>query len=320
MTPAPYDADYIPGSGLPVAPPIERLRSGLNRQVSRVWDETPGTNSARLSIPPASAPGRPVSTKRLAQLQRSLSPRDHLVLQVVAEHRFLSTTQIKRFAFSGHASDEAAVRSARYVLTRLEKAQLIRPLARRVGGFRAGSTAKLWQLAPAGARLLSNDGGNYRTYEPTSRFLSHCLAVADAHLAALDLAGDVTIDRVDVETEPACWRRFSGYGGEARWLRPDLAAVVSSRDYLDHWFIEVDLGTESLPTVLKACGRYEDYRATGIEQQRLHTFPLVCWLFMDNSRADRVRTAIERTARLTPALYRIATPTSFADVLRGGGA
>ncbi len=320
--PRPYDSGWIPGSGLPVAPPVARLRLPKDHQVSGGSRQSAGTNSTSTPSPSSglSRPGvRPVSREMLAKLDDVMPLRDRHVLERIAEHRFLSTTQIKSFVFTDHASDEAAVRTARVVVTRLERTGLIRSLGRRVGGSRAGSTAKIWQLAPAGARLLRDDGLNYRVHEPTSRFLGHCLAIADVHLAARELLQLQGVTRVDVQTEPSSWRRYIGLGGERLWLQPDLAAMITTTEYIDRWFIEVDLGTESLPTLLKKCARYEAYRATGAEEAQHRAFPLVMFLLSDAHRAGRLQQAINRSHRLTPELYRIVTPPQLLDMLKRGG-
>lgn len=307
-------ASYIPGRGLPVAPPAAARRLTENAQVGAPPAELRGTNTP---VAPSPEQSRPVSAKRLAALDTRMPPRDREVLVRVAEHRYLSTTQITEFVFTGHASVDSATRTARVVLTRLERLGLLRSLARRVGGYRAGSTAKIWQLAPAGARLLRDDGVTYRTYEPSPRFLLHCLAVADLHLSVRGLLASPDVQSVDVQTEPACWRRFVGRGGETVSLQPDLAAVISTPEYDDRWFVEVDLGTESLPTLLKKCARYEAYRASGIEQEQHAVFPLVLWLLLSDQRAARLRELVTRSSRLTPELHRFATPETVTDLLRG---
>jgi hypothetical protein len=241
--------------------------------------------------------------------------RDWEVLRRIAEHRYLTTSQVQRFVFTNHDSEQAAARTARHVLQRLDRLGIIRPLQRRIGGVRAGSSAHVWQLAPPGARLLRDDGFTYRTHEPSPRFLAHCLTVADVHLGLQDLVTLDTITNVRVQTEPSCWRRFTGPGGEPRWLQPDLAAVVSTADYGDRWFIEVDLGTESLPTLLRKCGQYEQYRAAGIEQAEHGAFPLVLWLFTRPERVAKLQGAVLRSTRLTPQLYRYAALDGLRQVI-----
>jgi hypothetical protein len=307
---------YAPGQGFPVGLPIAASDEIATPQVSAVQDDSRETDTPVTSSPETA---RPVSAKRLAAIGAGLSPRDSAVLSTVAIHRYLTTRQVVRFEFVGHASDDSAARSARYVLHRLERLGLLRSLGRRIGGFGAGSGAKIWQVAPAGARLPRQaNGPSHRTYEPSPRFLLHCLAVADLHLAIRDLVSTPEIASADVETEPGCWRRFTGMGGEPLWLQPDLAAVIRTREFDDRWFCEVDLGSESMQTLLKKCTRYEAYRASGLEQERHRVFPLVLWVFTDGDRADRLRRLIARSSKLTAELYRFATPETVVGELVGG--
>lgn len=207
---------------------------------------------------------------------------------------------------------------ARRVLRRLERDGLIVGLGRRIGGLRAGSDSTIWQLAPAGLRMASGRSGG-RPHEPSPRFLEHCLAVADAHLAALELQHGGRMADAAVQCEPESWRSFPGIGGEQRLLKPDLFIRTMSQgnEYEDRWFIEVDRGTESLTTLLGKCAIYEAYRASGIEQQRHGTFPLVVWQLPDPERQHRLQQAISRSLQLTPRLYRCITPTELPALLAG---
>ena len=312
--------DYTPGAGIPVALPLGQLPSSLSASVQAASGRLEGTNTPRTSSAEHYRPagsGR-VGAVQLDRLNRLLPERDRRVLERVREHRYLSTHQIQEFVFTTHQSEDSAARTTRRVLLRLQRSLLLRPLERRIGGVRAGSSAQLWQLTPAAARLLLDEGSTYRTHEPSPRFLGHCLAVADVHLALRQMTSTSELSAVDVAVEPASWRRYSGSGGEARWLQPDLAATVSTFEYDDRWFIEVDLGTESLPTLLKKCGQYEAYRSSGIEQDATGGFPLVLWVFTKPQRVEQLARMVLRSPRLTPQLFRYADPTTLLDVLRGG--
>ena len=313
------DAPYTPGRGIPAALPLGSSGNDQSLQVSDSGGISRGTNTPRTSSSEKGVRrlGR-VDARALARIDEALPDRDRLVLALVAEHRYLSTHQVQHFAFTDLGTEESAARTTRRVLQRLERTHLLRSLERRIGGVRAGSAARIWQLTPAAARLLRDDGTTFRTHEPSPRFLSHCLAVADVHIGLRELRGTRGIESVEVQTEPSSWRRYTGPGGEARWLQPDLAAVVSTADFDDRWFIEVDLGTESLPTLLKKCGQYEAYRATGIEQGEHGVFPLVLWLFTKPERADKLQHSIARSPRLAPQLYRYATPETLLDSFQGG--
>lgn len=309
---------YTPGQGIPPAIPVGSSAVSPTSQVSRESVHPQGTNtpptmsteSARVLQPDKRR--RRIDRDELGRISQAMPERDREVLRRIDEHRYLTTHHIQSFIFTDHGSTDSAARTTRYVLARLERLALIRALPRRIGGVRAGSAARIWQLAPAGARLLRDEGQTYRSHEPSLRFLQHCLAVADVHLGLRALTTIDTVETIDVATEPNSWRRFVGTGGEQRLLQPDLASIVRTRDYVDRWFIEVDLGTESLPTVLKKCGQYESYRASGIEQDVHHAFPLVIWIFTSQTRAEKVQSSILRSPRLTPDLYRVVTADRFA--------
>lgn len=304
--------------GLPIALPPASSIETLSTHVSASSAVSGGTNMSPVLL--TSPPGRRVGPARLARLASELSARDHRILELLLGHRFLGTTQIERFCFFDHASALSAARSSRRVLRRLDRDGLIVALGRRVGGMRPGSSSFIWQLAPAGLRLVTGRSGG-RPHEPSLRFLEHCLAVADAHLAALELQHRGRIADAAVQCEPDCWRDFPGIGGERRMLKPDLFLRTITRDqhdeYEDRWFIEVDRGTESLTTLLGKCATYEAYRGSGIEQQRHGTFPLVIWQLPDQERHDRLQQAINRSLHLTPRLYRCTTPRGLPALLAG---
>lgn len=259
-----------------------------------------------------------VGSRRLAQLKGSLSARDRRILDLLLGHRYLTSRQIEQFCFADHVTAASGARTARRVLRRLAEQGLIAALQRRIGGIRAGSASYVWQLAAAGARLVAGKV-NFRTHEPSPRFLAHCLAVADAHLAVLIQQRTGPLEDVSVQLEPTCWRHFTGLGGERRLLQPDLFVRTTSAEYEDRWFVEVDLGTESLPTLLGKCAVYEAYRASGLEQSSAGVFPLVVWQLTNEARRDAFASRIVRSLDLSPALYRLVTPAEFPALMAGCG-
>lgn len=305
------------GSGAVRASALARGESRESRETN-----TPGLSSP--SSAPRRGPGGRVGARQLARFRDSLSERDWLVIHRIAEHRYLTSAQAEGFVFTGHASQESGARVCRRVLARLHHEGLIRPLARRVGGVRAGSSATVWQLAPAGFRLLSDHAEGLRTYEPSPRFLGHCLAVADAHLVARSLTGLGDIQHVSVQVEPLSWRRYTGIGGENRWLQPDLYLEITGSDkegaFEDRSFVEIDMGTESLTTLIGKCEQYEVYRRAGTEQGGQRAFPRVLW-FMHGERgperADRLVQAIRRRSGLIPGMFTVCLPEGLSDVLGG---
>ncbi|HEX2903376.1 MAG TPA: replication-relaxation family protein [Jatrophihabitans sp.] len=245
------------------------------------------------------------------------------MLGLLADHRFLTTTQVSGFLFHAHASVESGSRVCRRVLQRLERFRLVERPVRRVGGLSAGSASSIWMLTSAGHRLRSlrdGLGAVGRVREPGERFIRHYLAVADAHLALTTAARAGQFELVRVELEPRCWRPYSGLGGSSETLKPDLYAVTANGEYEDHWFIEVDRATESLPTLIRQCQQYETYRRSGREQAERGLFPRVLWVVPDERRADKLDAALRLARNLDRQLFRITTPEHLIDIIAGGPA
>jgi hypothetical protein len=253
----------------------------------------------------------------LSELSRLLGPRDRAVLAGVAEHRFLTTRQIEGFYFTGHATPSTSSRICRRVLHRLYSLHIIEQLQRRVGGIRAGSSSYTWCVGPAGDRWLraqSGEGVRRRFEEPSTTFLGHTLAVAETHLRLVQADRAGALELIEVELEPATWRRYTGSSGTGEILRPDLYVVIGDGDTEYCTFLEVDRDTESVPVVLRACRRYEAYRATGLEQAASGTFPRVLWLVPSDQRAAKLAAAIAEARMLDQQLFAVST---FDELLRG---
>jgi hypothetical protein len=259
-----------------------------------------------------------VSRRQLDLMRKDLSERDLAVLQSVEQFRFLTTRQIEQLHFRDHASPLSAARVCRRVLARLHRLRVLEHLERRVGGVRAGSASYVWRVGLIGDRLVQEDSGHgtpRRRKEPSARHLDHCLAIADCYLAIIAATGTHSIDVVAVETEPASWRSYLAASGARETLKPDLYLVTTDGEYEDHWFIEVDRGTESLPTLVRKCRQYERYRRTGTEQSEREVFPRVVWVMPHVRHADRLQSEIEAERRIDADLFRVTT--SVADVIGG---
>ncbi|OFJ55641.1 replication-relaxation family protein [Mycolicibacterium grossiae] len=311
--------------GHPIAGPIgasswpsSRLVSGVPSQSGAANDGAhPGTTPVR----------RRVRTADLDAIRERLSDRDWAVIRSVAEHQFLTGLQIAAFHFHDHAP-ASGPRIARRVLARLRALRVLGALERRVGGIRAGSEGLIHYVDVVGDQLLRGRSGRTarRSREPSARFVAHRLAVADAHLALVRAHRDAAVDLIDCVVEPAAWRSYTGPGGARLTLKADLYAETGAGDDLSHaWFIEVDLGTESIPTLLKKCRDFEAYRRTGTEQEQAGGFPIVVWSVTHRSQqkaADR-RVALEKAIAsdrsLPPQLFRVIAPQQLTALLVGGG-
>jgi hypothetical protein len=204
----------------------------------------------------------------------------------------------------------------------LENWGLLQRPVRRIGGLQAGSASSVWMLTTAGQRLRnqrSGLGAVGRVREPGEGFVRHYLAIANAHLALIEAQRAKRLELLDVQIEPAAWRGYTGPTGTPITLKPDLYAVTATGDYEDHWFMEVDRATESIPTLIKQCRQYETYRRSGAEQADSGLFPLVLWVVPDEPRAAKLRQALDASRDLDSALFRITTPDRFIAVVTGGG-
>lgn len=277
--------------------------------------------------PSGASAGRPVpqqrrtSARQLTQIQDHFSPRDRQILDSLSLHPFLTTLQMERLHFTGHASADSGGRVCRRVLKRLAGLRVIEHLERRVGGVRAGSASFVWRLGPVGDRLLRQWPGELRRArrkQPSLHHLGHSLAVAEAHIRLVEAARCGQLELLELDTEPTCWRRYLAPSAARAVLKPDLSAVTSDAQggqYEDHWFIEVDRGTESLPTLLRKCRQYEQYRRADSEQQQRGVFPLVLWLLPDSNRLARLDRALTADRSIDPSLFRLAEFAGLVEAL-----
>ena len=105
-------------------------------------------------------------------------------------------------------------------------------------------------------------------------------------------------------------------GDKVNYLKPDLYAITEYDGYEDHWFIEMDLGTESLSQVLDKCNMYLRYYYTGIEQKATEMFPLVVWLVKDAERKNSIKTYIRENLKDLPKMFLVITPDELEKMIR----
>ena len=267
-------------------------------------------------------PNNRLGTLSAMTLRTMVTDRDLEILRLLRAHRFLTTRQIQRLSFWGHATASAAIRSCVRVLTRLEGRALIFKLNRQIGGIHAGSGSYVWGLDDAGDRLMRADasvsnGKRQRTFDPSQMFLAHTLAIAEARVMLEEAARENLIELIEVTTEPKNWRTFPGKSLTVQILKPDLHAITATGEFEDHWFIEIDNGTESLPTVLNKCVVYQQYYETGREQSAAGVFPKVVWVMSDSRRRTRLTEAIDADRRLAERLFCAIGPDHFVDLVAG---
>jgi hypothetical protein len=283
---------------------------------------------------------RRISRGELQKLLDQISERDKAILQALHDYRYLLTGQIQRLYFRQSTSHLAATRATNRCLLRLEGLGLLSTLKRRIGGARAGSASYVWTLTPVAFRLLdllaqqatdrSGDAERglirKRLHEPSSIFLQHTLAVAELAIRLTELAADRKIGLLERQVEPDCWRSYTNAGGTLSTLRPDLYAITVDNtdgatgamgDYEDHWFIEMDLATESPAVVVRKCHQYVAYLNSGEEQRRSDLFPLVAWVVPDGRRKESLLTHIAENLSGGKRLFVVVTLEEFENLVCG---
>jgi len=262
-----------------------------------------------------------VSRKQLEAFEAVLSDRDKSILNIIWEYRYLTTDQIKRLCFMGCATDRAALRTASRVLKKLREMKLISILDRQLGGVRAGSGSYIWYLAPAGGHLLrmmnSTIRAHKKQFEPSTYFLAHTLAVAECYVRITEICIDKKMKMTEVQNEPANWRSYNRCGKIAS-LKPDLFAVTACGGYEDHWFLEVDMATESAGKIIEKCHRYHEYYRTGLEQKQHGVFPLVVWIVPAEARKQNLMRHIQHEFAKHVRLFVVITFEELEHLLRQG--
>ena len=244
----------------------------------------------------------------LARLRRDLSARDLGIIGHVGDLRLMSVGQIEALCFpsEAHKSALSARRVCRRVLERLTRDHLLVRVERRIGGVSAGSAGYVYALGPVGARLLSAGSGRRHFREPSGAFVDHTLAIAQLAVDLTVSARSGAFDVVELQAEPRCWRQMSNLGGRTV-LRPDLFVSLGIGELEHRLFIEVDRGSEHLPTLVRKCQLYTAYYRTGREQDAHGVFPRVCWVLPNERRAQQLTRVLDRSAHLVDGLFRITT-------------
>lgn len=222
---------------------------------------------ADAASPWRAGPAQRVRSGDAAWVADRLSARDWLIIEATNRLRLVSGWQVERLYFhplSGHAREVVRGR----VLHRLVDWQVLTMLSRRVGGAAHGSAGSVFALDSMGARLCTERQATAalrprvrRPDVPTGRVIAHTLAVSELYA---DLIEQTRVEQKGAHVaafaaEPASWWP-NGLGG---YLKPDAYLVLAEGSIREHWWIEVDLATESLPTIKRKLKVYLDFVARG---------------------------------------------------------
>ncbi|SDE27601.1 replication-relaxation family protein [Glycomyces harbinensis] len=267
---------------------------------------------------PTSRPAR----GRIDRLRQRLGERDYAVLRSLHKLRLLTGAQIARLHIAGGSVGTQA-RRTRALLQRLAELNLVVRLGRRVGGVRAGSAGFIYGLSGYGQAVLEANGPTgkkrRRVWETSPPHQRHVLAVSELFVQLVEADRDGRVDLLEFQAEPTCWRRFPGAVGGVVTLKPDVALRLGVRAVELSVFIEVDMGTESTPTLTKKCHAYIAYWRSGIEQQAHDVFPVVLWLAGANRRVDHLREVVRKLPHETQTLFRVALLSETIHLLTAEG-
>lgn len=262
---------------------------------------------------------RILGRRGLERLLDELSGRDRAIIGQVAELRLMSARQIERIHFSiiEHSSAASAGRCARRVMGRLVRDRLLVRLERRIGGVRAGSAGYIYALGPVGQRVIGEGGTRRRLREPVAHSALHTLTISELVVETTEASRQSELEILQLQTEPTCWRYGLNSFGTKEVLKPDLFVSVGVGDFEHRWFVEIDMGNQSTPSLLRKCEAYERYYRSGVEQAAHDVFPRVVWLMPDDERAERLAKAVAASGRLTAELFEVTTNGHVLDVMKG---
>jgi hypothetical protein len=258
-----------------------------------------------------------VTASVVYRLRSELAQRDWQIIATLADVRLATSGQLEALHFPN-----VSTRRSQHRLADLVQQRVLARLPRVIGGVRAGSRGYVYALDVAGQRL-ANLGQDRRTRPPRPvgrRYVDHVLAVTQVYVQLIlaERAGLLRI--LQFAGEPGSWRSFFGPGGGRAVLNPDAHAVLGFGGDEDHWFIEVDLGTEHSPALDRKCNLYRSYWQSGTEQAKAGLFPRVLWLVPDAARAEVLRKVIKRQPGEAAGLFEVALATDVVARLRQGAA
>ncbi len=178
----------------------------------------------------------------------------------------------------------------------------------------------------AGQALISRSGpaggSKLQTpWTPSRAFLAHRLSISGLYVELMQAgrAGELALQRF--EAEPTAWRSFTGAHGAPARLKPDAYLQVALGEYLDSYFVEVDLATESPAVIARKAAVYRAYWQTGREQATHDgVFPLVAFLVPTPLRARVVQDVLRKQSADTRELFRVGLLAEALALFTSGGA
>jgi hypothetical protein len=265
---------------------------------------------------------RYLTAGRLADLERSLAPRERAVIESLDRLRVATTAQLKRLNFAD-LTEASAARQAPATLARLAAHRVACKLDRQLGGARAGSKAAVWSLDAAGQRLASACGPaggrlTRRPWTPSLAFLAHRLAVSECFVSLTERCRDGACELLDFDAEPLSWRRYTSAYGGVSILKPDAFVRLAVGEFERGAFIEIDRATEARSTLTGKLRAYRQFWETGREQERRGYFPRIVFAVPHEDRKAVLVDLCAAQPEESWPLWRVVLADDLTDALIGG--
>ncbi|MFI6496184.1 replication-relaxation family protein [Nonomuraea typhae] len=188
-----------------------------------------------------------------------------------------------------------SLRSCQYVMKRLVDWGAVVAFDRRMGGPLRGSGQRIFALDPAAHRLMCRMEG-YKDPIDTSEVNAgrwshrHAMTISELYVRCVEATRNDEIQLIEFTAEPASWWTY----GHREILKPDAYLKIGLPDtrLRDHWWIEVDLGTESTPTVKTKFSAYLDFAARNLPGPE-DTVPRVLVTVLEQRRCTTLKRLVE---------------------------
>lgn len=258
-----------------------------------------------------SSPASPerIRTSHVEWTRERLTTRDWAIIETVNKIKLATGLQLERLHFSSLSGRSREVTRGR-VLRRLVAWRVLVPLPRRRGGNQRGSSHSVFALDTAGQRLLAErqmltqpTPRVRRPGAPGERLIRHTLAVTELYTALVETArSNPGLSLAGFDGEPACWWP-TGLGG---WLKPDAYLCLDTDELRAHWWVEIDLATEGLPTIQRKLGAYLDFCNRG-QLGPSSTMPRVLVSVPSEQRRQAIQALVRRLPEPASKLFSVTT-------------
>lgn len=259
---------------------------------------------------------------RLAAVAQRLSGRDQAIAADIARLRFLTAGQLARLHFAAIRQPVTRIRRVQRTMRRLVDSGLLMRCERRVGGVRAGSASFTYAANAEGIRLVGylNGRGIPRAravHEPGTSFVDHSVACSELYVELVEAERTGSVELLEHQAEPDCWRSFLGAIGAQLSVRPDAFVALGVGELEQRSFVEIDRGTEGSSALRRKLSGYVDYWRSGAEQHEHGVFPRVVWQVGSDKRADVLRALIDELPAASRPLFSVARPAGVLVHLCG---